>query len=87
MPKADKTTLIPFKNSLVNIYRVRKTRPFDDNDASRVVEVHTIDISKKANRYTAIAFENGWYVLGYVPNLTNHKQIQKMIDNWEKRRR
>ena len=86
MKKVDKTTSIPFKEQLYNIYRVRKARPFDD-DATRVVEVHTIDLTKKQNRYTAIGFEHGWHVLGYVPNLASHKQIQEMINEWEKRRR
>ncbi len=86
MPKADETTLIPFKEQLYNIYRVRKARPFDD-DATRVVEVHTIDLTKKQNRYTAIEFEHGWHVLGYIPNLASHKQIQEMINKWEKRRK
>lgn len=86
MGKADGTTQIPEKRNLYNIYRVRKVRPNED-DATRVIEVHTLDLSQKPNRYSAITFENGWHVLGYVQTLASHKKIQEMIDEWEKRRR
>lgn len=83
----DKTKLIPEKHKLMNIYRVRKVRINDEDDATRVVEVHTLDLTQKPNRYTAIHFENGWHVLGYVSSLSQHKKIQELIDTWEKRRR
>ena len=86
MGKADETTNIPEKKNLMNIYRIRKARPYDDS-ATRVVEVHTIDLTQKPNRYSAIKFEDGWHVLGYIASLGEHKKIQGLIDDWEKRKR
>lgn len=80
------TKLIPEKHNLMNIYRVRKVRPNED-DATRVIEVHTLDLTQKPNRYSAIHFEEGWHTLGYISSLSYHKKIQELIDAWEKRRR
>lgn len=81
----DEETTTEERPNLYNIYRLTKVRP-DEDDATRCLEVHSIDISRKANIYTAINFENGWHVLGYVPNLTNVKRIKQLIKEWEEKK-
>ena len=79
----DETTTVD-RPKLYNIYRLLKVRPEED-DATRVLQVHSIDIEHKANIYTAINFEEGWHVLGYVPNLSDISKIKKMIKEWEEK--
>ena len=86
MKKVDETKYVPLKENLINVYRVRKVRPNED-DATRAVEVHTIDITQKPSRNTAVRFEDGWHVIGYVPSLVYDRKIQDMIEKWEGRRK
>ena len=85
MPQ-NKVVKIPDLEDLYYIYRVRKVRK-DPDDATRVVEVHTLDLRKKADLYTALEFENGWHVLGYIPNITDRTKIVKLIEKFEKGRK
>lgn len=81
------TIPIPEKRDIINIYRVRKVK---EDSAIRVIEVHTVDISRPQNAATAVVFEDGWKTLGYVNNLRgkeNYSKLKELIAKWESRRK
>lgn len=83
MPKQSENTIATSLENLHNIYRVRKVKPNSEEDKTRVVEVHTIDLNRQLTVASACEFENGWHVLGYVSSLSDKTKVWKLISEFE----
>lgn len=80
----DESIFVPAETQLYNIYRVRKANTREE-DKTRVVEVHTIDLSRPVTVNSACEFENGWHVLGYVSSLTYKDKVWALIEAFERK--
>ena len=84
MKVLDESIFVPPEDQLRNIYRVRKANTREE-DKTRVVEVHTIDLSRPVTVNAACEFENGWHVLGYVSSLTYKDKVWELISEFERK--